>query len=274
MLIVKNLRKQYGALHAVRDVSLVVSSGDRHALIGPNGAGKTTLFNLLSGEIRPDSGSIEFDGMDCTRSSSDARARAGIGRSFQQNNLFGELSVKENLVTALVVSQGYGQRWWRPLSKVQELQIRAKELAETIGLTELLGAPVRTLSYGLQRQLEVGLALATEPKLLLLDEPTAGMGPSETDLMVSLIGKLPSNLTVLIVEHDMEVVFKVANQITVLDEGEILYEGSSDEVRRSHAVQSRYLGPFLDEGAISYERSSDEEPRSRVVRGSYVGPSG
>ena len=274
MLIVKNLRKQYGALHAVQDVSLVVSSGDRHALIGPNGAGKTTLFNLLSGEIRPDSGSIEFDGVDCTRSSADAHARAGIGRSFQQNNLFEGLSVSENLVTALVVSMGYGQRWWRALSKVSELEVRAKELAETIGLTELLDTPVRKLSYGLQRQLEVGLALATEPKLLLLDEPTAGMGPSETDLMVSLIGKLPSSLTVLIVEHDMEVVFKVANQITVLDEGAILYEGSSDEVRRSHVVQSRYLGPFLDKGAISNDGSSHEERDSPRVRATYLDPPG
>ena len=157
---------------------------------------------------------------------------------------------------------------------MSELEVRAKELAETIGLTELLDTPVRKLSYGLQRQLEVGLALATEPKLLLLDEPTAGMGPSETDLMASLIGKLPSSLTVLIVEHDMEVVFKVANQITVLDEGAILYEGSSDEVRRSHVVQSRYLGPFLDKGAISYDGSSDEERDSPRVRATYLDPPG
>ena len=256
MLTVKNLTKQFGALYAVRDVSLVVSSGDRHALIGPNGAGKTTLFNLLSGEIRSDSGTISFDGLDCTRSSADARARAGIGRSFQQNNLFEGLTVRENLVTAVVVSWGYGKRWWSALSKVSELKVRAKELAETIGLTEVLDTPVRKISYGLQRQLEVGLALATEPKLLLLDEPTAGMGPSETDLMVSLIGKLPSSLTVLIVEHDIDVVFKVANRITVLDEGVILYEGSSHEVRRSRVVQSRYLGPFLDKDAISYDDSS------------------
>ncbi len=251
MLNVKNLNKSFGALHAVRDVSLNISGGARHALIGPNGAGKTTLFDLLSGEVFPDSGTIEFAGQDCTGDTSDIRARAGIGRSFQQNSLFGGWTVGQNIVTALLISQNYGQQWLAPLSSAFELEAQAKDLAERIGLGEYIDVLVDQLAYGLQRQLELGLALATNPKLLLLDEPTAGMSPSETKFMVSLINSLPAALTVVIVEHDMDVVFKIADEITVLDAGSILFKGSSNEVRQSSIVQARYLGPYFDDDGIT-----------------------
>ncbi|HIC71545.1 MAG TPA: ABC transporter ATP-binding protein, partial [Alphaproteobacteria bacterium] len=223
------------------DISLHVESGARHALIGPNGAGKTTLFNLLTGEIRADSGSITLAGKDLTRARPDIRARLGMARSYQQNNLFADLTVTQNLVTALVVARGYGLRLWQRLSDRNELALGAVEIAELIGLADVLDEPAHRLAYGMKRQLEVGLALAVEPKLLLLDEPTAGMSPDETKLMLTLIGSLPPTLTVLIIEHDMDVVFQFAERITVLDEGAVLFEGSPDEVHCSDVVRARYL---------------------------------
>jgi len=241
MLVVQKLSKTFGALKVARDISLHIKRGTRHALIGPNGAGKTTVFNLLTGDIKADSGRIKLAGEDLTHARPDFRARLGMARSFQQNNLFADLTVIQNLVTALVVARGYGRNIWKRLSHMEALTADAERIGELIGLTEVLGEPTHTLAYGMQRQLEVGLALAVDPKLVLLDEPTAGMSPEETRLMLALIGKLPPSLTLLIIEHDMDVVFQFAERITVLDAGAVLFEGSPDEVRNSHVVRARYL---------------------------------
>jgi branched-chain amino acid transport system ATP-binding protein len=242
MLEAVGLCKRFGALDATRAVSLRLEAGARHAIIGPNGAGKTTLFNLLAGEIRPDSGRIMLDGREVTRASPDARARAGLGRSFQRNNLFESETVALNLALADIARRGTGWQVWRRLASDRAARARAETVAAQVGLGDDLDNPVASLSYGARRQLEVALALMGEPKVLLLDEPTAGMSPEETGRMLGLIDSLPAGLAVLIIEHDMDLVFAHAHRITVLNYGEVLFEGTPDEVRASALVQDTYLG--------------------------------
>ncbi|MSQ71940.1 MAG: ABC transporter ATP-binding protein [Betaproteobacteria bacterium] len=242
VLAARELRKSFGSLVVINDVSLHVKAGTRHAVIGPNGAGKTTLFNLLAGQLTPDSGRIEFRDRDITRTGIDARSRAGLARSYQRNNLFRELSVLESLATACAIRAGIGPVFWRRFVRRDAVHARAVEIAELVGIAEDLGTVTQHLSYGTQRQLEVGLALACEPEVLLLDEPTSGMSPEETAEMQRLIERLPKALTVLIIEHDMDVVFGLADRITVLDYGRVLVEGTASEVRGSDAVRERYLG--------------------------------
>jgi branched-chain amino acid transport system ATP-binding protein len=242
MLEARGLRKSFGALEATRDVSLTLPEGARHAVVGPNGSGKTTLFNLLTGELRPDEGQVFLAGRDITALPPNARARAGLTRSFQKNNLFLDLTVRENLALALAIGERAGTVFWRRFERMPNLLARAEALAERVRLADVLGVPVRTLPYGTQRQLEVGLALAIEPKVLLLDEPTAGMSAEETRAMTSLIAGLSREITVLVIEHDMEVVFEIAERVTVLDYGRILAEGTPQEVRATEAVRRRYLG--------------------------------
>ena len=239
MLRADALNKSFGALTVTRDISLAVAPGARHALIGPNGAGKTTLFNLLTGELAPDSGRVSLDGRDVTRQPPDRRARAGLARSYQRNNLFESMTVRDNLITALIAARGLGRVFWRPLGGLDR---DAAGLAEKTGVAGALDEPARTLSYGMQRQLEVGLALASDPKVLLLDEPTSGMSPEETEAMRRLIAGLPADLAVLIIEHDIDLVLGLADRVTVLDYGTVLFEGTPDEVRASQAVRQRYLG--------------------------------
>jgi branched-chain amino acid transport system ATP-binding protein len=242
MLVARDLTKSFGALAVTRGVNLALPAGRRHAVIGPNGAGKTTLFNLLAGELSLDAGTIELAGCDLTHATPDARARAGLARSFQANSLFPVMTVGENLATAGAIADGIGHRFWRRFAACDEVQARARTLADDIGLGEVWDQPARKLSYGSQRQLEVGLALATRPKVLLLDEPTAGMSPEERSAMQRLIDRLPRELTIVIIEHDMDVVFSLAERVTVLDYGSILIEGTPDEVRSSELVRRRYLG--------------------------------
>jgi len=242
MLVARDLVKSFGSLAVTRGVSLDLPVGRRHAVIGPNGAGKTTLFNLLTGELAPDEGSIALAGRDLTHASPDARARAGLARSFQTNNLFPDMTVGESLATACAIADGIGHRVWRRFAACEPSQARARELAVEIGLVDSWDVTARVLPYGAQRQLEVGLALATRPKVLLLDEPTAGMSPEETAIMQRLIADLPRDLTIVIIEHDMDVVFGLAERITVLDYGSILLEGTPAEVRASELVRRRYLG--------------------------------
>ena len=242
MLVARDLVKSFGSLAVTRGVSLDLPVGRRHAVIGPNGAGKTTLFNLLTGELAPDEGSIALAGRDLTRASPDARARAGLARSFQTNNLFPGMTVGESLATACAIADGIGHRVWRRFAACEAVQVRARGLAAEIGLADGWDVAARALPYGAQRQLEVGLALATRPKVLLLDEPTAGMSPEETAIMQRLIADLPRDLTIVIIEHDMDVVFGLAERITVLDYGNILLEGTPAEVRASELVRRRYLG--------------------------------
>ncbi len=241
-LAAEGLRKSFGALEATRGVSLALPPGRRHAIIGPNGAGKTTLFNLLSGALRPDAGRILLGPVDVTREAPDARARRGLARSFQRNNLFPDMSVLAALMTAAAIAEGVAPVFWRRFDRDRELAARAAELAEGVGLGGLSGEPVRNLAYGAQRQLEIGLALASRPSVLLLDEPTAGMSPEETRAMQRLLAGLPAAITMLVIEHDMDVVFDLADRVTVLDHGAVLMEGSPDEVRRSDLVRRRYLG--------------------------------
>jgi branched-chain amino acid transport system ATP-binding protein len=245
MLIARDLVKSFGALVVARGVTLELPAGRRHAVIGPNGAGKTTLFDLLTGELALDAGRIELAGRDLTGAAPDARARAGLARSFQTSNLFPAMTVSESLATACAIADRVAHRFWHGFAACHAVHARARALADELGLAEALDTPARALSYGAQRQLEVGLALATRPRVLLLDEPTAGMSPEETASMQRLIARLPRDLTVLIIEHDMDVVFSLAERITVLDYGSVLLEGTPAEVRASDLVRQRYLGGTL-----------------------------
>jgi len=242
MLEIAELRKSFGSLVVTDGVSLAIAKGAREAVIGPNGAGKTTLFNLLSGELRPNSGTIRLGGRDITGLSPDKRVKAGLARSFQRNNLFLDMTVAESLATAVAVQTGECRVFWRSFSASRRLHERAAALAESVGLADRRDAQVRHLSYGSQRQLEIALALAAEPALLLLDEPTAGMSPEETHAMQRLIAGLPRELTLLLIEHDMDVVFDIAERITVLDYGRVLVQGPPAEIRRSPIVRQIYLG--------------------------------
>ncbi len=236
------LEKAFGAIHVTQGVSLAFEQGSRTAIIGPNGAGKTTFFNLLAGNLHPDSGSILFEGRDITRLDATSRARVGISRSFQRNNLFPELTVRENLALACALRAGKTRNFWRPMSGLRGVGEEAAEVAARVGLAEALDAPVRAMSYGSQRQLEVALALALKPRVLLLDEPTSGMSPEETSLMHALLAGLPRTLTVVIIEHDMDIVLDLADNIVVLDYGRVLEQGPPAAIRASRVVRDRYLG--------------------------------
>jgi branched-chain amino acid transport system ATP-binding protein len=242
MLRAEGLQKHFGALAVTRDVSLQVAAGTRHAIIGPNGAGKTTLFNLLAGELTPSAGHIYIDGHDVTRTAVEGRARRGLARSFQKNNLFVTRTVRANLLLGDIAGHGYGHRMWSRLSQFRAAHERAEMVAGQVGLGAVLEQPVAALSYGAQRQLEVGLTLMGKPRILLLDEPTSGMSPQETARMLALIDALPRELAVLIIEHDMDLVFAHADRITVLNYGSVLMEGTADEVRASQIVHDTYLG--------------------------------
>lgn len=242
MLRVEGLSRNFGGLMAVNNVSLAVESGERRAIIGPNGAGKTTLFNLLSGEMRPLKGHIFLDRQDITPLPSYERARLGIGRTFQRNNLFLNLTVFENVRLATQVTAHVSHRPFVPIERFEALQEETQALLERIGLQEQAGVPARNLSYGEQRQLEVALALATHPRVMLLDEPTAGMSPAETRAMVDMIRDMPQDITLLIIEHDMDVVFDLADRITVLHYGEVIADGTADEVQADPRVMEVYLG--------------------------------
>jgi branched-chain amino acid transport system ATP-binding protein len=242
MFKAEGLCKSFGALEVARGISLALPLGARHAIVGPNGSGKTTLFNLLSGELTPDAGHVYIDGREVTALPPDARARAGLTRSFQKNNLFPDLTVLENLAIAVAIGTRAGAIFWRPFKGSRDIHRHAAALAERIRLSPYLETVVRALPYGTQRQLEIGLALAIEPKILLLDEPTAGMSADETAEMAKLIADLPRELALLVIEHDMEVVFDFAQRIIVLDYGSVLAEGTPAEIRASPEVRRRYLG--------------------------------
>jgi branched-chain amino acid transport system ATP-binding protein len=242
LLETRDLSKFFGALAVTQDVNLRFEPGMRYAVIGPNGAGKTTLFNLLSGELKPSAGKIMLDGADLTARDPAGRARAGIARSFQRNNLFPDLTVHDNLAIACAVKAGVMPIFWRSFRGFRSLHECAGHFANQVGLADDRAALAHTLSYGSQRQLEVGLALACEPKVLLLDEPTSGMSPEETLRMQRLIGALPRSLTMIVIEHDMDIVLGFADRIIVLDYGRVLAQGTPAEIRASSVVRERYLG--------------------------------
>ncbi len=239
---VANLSKHFGGIMAVHDVSLMVESGERHAIIGPNGAGKSTLFNLIAGELSPTQGSVYLDGQDITALPVYQRANLGLGHTFQRNNLFMKLTVFENVRLAVQHQQRLNRHWFRAITTFSELRDSSEAILAQVGLLSLKENPVNILAYGQQRALEIALALATKPTVLLLDEPTAGMSPAETVEMTQLIQTLPRSLTMMIVEHDMDVIFSLADYVTVLHYGQVVSQGSPDKVRGDPMVQEIYLG--------------------------------
>ncbi len=241
-LSLSNVSKAFGGLHAVDGVSLQVRTGERRAIIGPNGAGKTTLFNLISGELPPTEGRITLFGRDVTRFSPHRRAAIGLARTYQITNLFPRLTVLENCLLAVQALTPAKLHLHRALSRYPALFERARSVLDAVGLTGKEGETVRNLSHGEQRQLEIALALAGTPKLLLLDEPTAGLSPAESQMMTALLKKLDPAITILIIEHDMDVAFELTNRITVLHFGKVVADGLGDEVKANPLVQEIYLG--------------------------------
>jgi len=242
LLVAERLTRHFGALTAVNGVSLDIAPRERRAIIGPNGAGKTTLFNLITGSLAPSAGRILFDGKPITGLPPHVVARRGMSRSFQRTNLFPRLTVLENLRLAAAAGGRGSYSLLGGIARRPGPLLRAREVAEAVGLTDRLQEQASRLSYGEQRQLEVGVALATSPKLLLLDEPTAGMSPEETQRMTRMLEGLPREVTLLIIEHDMDVVFSLADRVTVLHYGEVLSEGSFQEVKADPRVYEVYLG--------------------------------
>ncbi len=242
LLRLDRLQKHFGGVVATDNVSLSVSSGEVHALIGPNGAGKTTLIAQIAGSLQSDAGRIEFAGSNVTRSPQHARVRAGLARSYQITSIFGKLTVGDNLALAVQARSGSSLGFWRPVAQEADLVVEARRIAADIGLAERIDTPAGNLAHGEQRCLEVGLALATRPRLVLLDEPMAGMGPEESQRMIALIGKMREQVTVLLVEHDMDAVFRLADRISVLMNGSIIATGTPDEIRANDEVRRAYLG--------------------------------
>ena len=240
ILETKNLSKHFGALVAVDGVDYEVDSGELRSIIGPNGAGKTTFFNMIAGDLIPTSGQVIFDGADVSEVPAHERSHMGIGRTYQITNIFPKLSVLENIRIA-AQSRKMTFNLWSTVPSHKELIARADEIIERINLTEKRDELAGTLAHGEQRYLEIGIALATDPKLLLLDEPTAGMSPEETIQTGEFIKSLADPLTIVLVEHDMEVVLGISDKITVLHNGAFLAEGTVEEVRANAEVQRVYL---------------------------------
>jgi branched-chain amino acid transport system ATP-binding protein len=247
-LLLDGLSKRFGALAVFDDIDLAIERGERRAIIGPNGAGKTTLFGLISGFIQPTRGRVVLFGEDVTAEAPDRRARRGLGRTFQITDLFSELSAVENLVLGLAAHQRLGLSMLRPVRSYDNLYDRAYEMLAMWGLDDKSESTVRELGYGEQRQVEMLLALTTEPRLLLLDEPTAGLSPAETQAVTDLVSELPGDLTVVLIEHDMDVAFELATQVTVLHAGAILAEGTPSQVRENDDVLQVYLGTDFNFG--------------------------
>jgi len=238
----KDLTKRFGGLEAVKQINLHVKAGERRAIIGPNGAGKTTLFGLISGLHAVTSGRIKTFGQDITNLPPHRRTYLGLARTFQITNLFPTLTVLENLVVASMGLRGMKLSMWRPLFTYRDLYGLADRVLETVGMLEKRGVVVKNLSYGEQRQVEISLALISEPSVILLDEPTAGLSHADTAMMTEMIHNLDPKITVLIIEHNMDVALQVASRITVLHQGSVFAEGSPTEVRNSSRVQEIYFG--------------------------------
>lgn len=236
------LTKHYGALHVTRDVNLVLEPGARHALIGPNGAGKTTLVNLLAGALKPDGGQVQLLGRDVTRLGESGRTRRGLVRTFQVNQLFRGLTVFENVMLAVAENQGIGARIWRPLGRHADTVQTAMTVLERLQLADDAARPVAELAYGRQRLVEIAIGLALRPRVLLLDEPAAGVPAEDAGRVLEAVRALGDDIAVLIIEHDMDVVFRFATVISVLVDGAVLMTGSPEEVAADERVRAVYLG--------------------------------
>lgn len=242
LLRVKGLAKRFGGIVATDDLTLSISEGELHAVIGPNGAGKTTLIAQLSGQLVADSGHINFGGTDITGVSMPARSLLGLARSFQITSLFLDLSVLDNVALAVQAHAGHSFHFWRNARREPELRDPARAALARVGLSARADLPASALSHGEHRQLELAMALASRPRMLLLDEPMAGLGPEESARMVSMLRDLKKELTILLVEHDMEAVFALADRITVLVYGRVIASGKPEDIRNNAQVRDAYLG--------------------------------
>lgn len=242
LLQVKGITKRFGGILASDDITLDVGRGELHAIIGPNGAGKTTLISQLTGEVKPNAGEIRFGGEDITTMPTWRRSGLGLARSFQITSLFLDLSVLDNVALAVQAHAGHSFKFWRDAREEEALRDPARVALARAGLEQKADWPASRLSHGEHRQLELAMALASGPRMLLLDEPMAGLGPEESARMVEMLRELKKELTILLVEHDMEAVFALADRITVLVYGRVIASGRPDEIRANAAVRDAYLG--------------------------------
>ncbi|CAB3915381.1 ABC transporter ATP-binding protein [Achromobacter animicus] len=241
-LEIRGLHKSFGAVHATQGVDLAVRPGELHALIGPNGAGKTTLLSQISGEILPDAGSIWLDGADITSMPAYKRPAAGLARSFQISQLYPDFSAEDNVAMAVQAHSPGGFNLWRNARRMARLREPARDALERVGLARRAGVRVSALAHGEKRQLEIAMALSLDASVLLLDEPMAGMGAEESQRMTALLQTLKGRYAILLVEHDMDAVFALADRVTVLVYGKTIFTGTPDEVRRHPDVRAAYLG--------------------------------
>jgi branched-chain amino acid transport system ATP-binding protein len=246
VLETRGLDKHFGGIVAANEVSLKIEKGARHALIGPNGAGKTTIVNLLTGVLKPTAGQILLDGQDITRLEPHQRVRLGIARTFQINQLFADLTPIETLGLAISERLGHGKDWWRVVGSKSEVTAEIVELIERFRLGDVMHERTGILPYGKQRLLEIALAIACRPRVLLLDEPAAGVPEDERHEILATVEALPENVTVLLIEHDMDIIFSFADRISVLVNGSLFVEGDPDEVARDQRVRAVYLGEAFD----------------------------
>jgi ABC-type branched-subunit amino acid transport system ATPase component len=242
MLETRKLCKRFGALTVAENIDLRLEAGARHALIGPNGAGKTTFVNMLTGRLAPSSGRILLGGDDITESRQAARVKRGLGRTFQINTLFRSLPVLDNVALGIAERTGIAGRLWRSASSFREVRDEAMNLLETLGLADDAARPVLDLPYGKQRLVEIAIALGLKPTVLLLDEPAAGVPSTESERILRVLDALPADIAILIIEHDMDLVFRFARRITVLVQGEVLVEGTPAEIAGNRRVHEVYLG--------------------------------
>jgi branched-chain amino acid transport system ATP-binding protein len=242
LLEIRGLAKSFGALRATDAVDLDVHAGETHAIIGPNGAGKTTLIGQLAGNLRPDAGRIRFAGADITALSAPARSRKGLARSFQITSIYREFTALDNVALAVQAHAGHSFRFWRAARTEPGLRDPARAILEEVGLGARAEVVAANLAHGEQRQLEIAMALAGQPRLMLLDEPVAGMGADESQRMVRFLGGLKGRRTLILVEHDMDAVFTLADRISVLVYGRIIASGTPEAIRANPEVRSAYLG--------------------------------
>ncbi|MGD9617398.1 MAG: ABC transporter ATP-binding protein [Alphaproteobacteria bacterium] len=242
LLATARLSKRFGGLLALGEVTLAVMPGELHAIIGPNGAGKTTLISALAGELRPDNGTIRFAGRDISGLSPAQRAALGIARSFQITSVFREFTALDNVALAVQAREGHSFHFWRPASRDKRLRDPARAALAGVGLADRAGTPAAVLSHGERRALELAMVLASGPRLLLLDEPMAGMGAAESAEMIALLARLKGRFAILLVEHDMDAVFALADRITVLVYGRVIASGAPEAIRADPEVRRAYLG--------------------------------
>ncbi len=245
ILEIRGLTKSFGALRASDAIDLEVREGETHAIIGPNGAGKTTLIGQLAGELRPDRGEVRFAGEDITPLSAPARSRKGLARSFQITSIYPDFSTLENVMLAVQAHAGHSFRFWSPARGEDELRAPALAILEELGLSARAGVQAANLAHGEQRRLEIAMALAVRPRLMLLDEPVAGMGAEETQHMIVFLSTLKGGKTIILVEHDMDAVFSLADRVSVLVYGRIIATGTPQEIRANPEVRRAYLGEEL-----------------------------